>query len=160
MIDEKLLYRLQMRLEIPALSNIAIVHCRKAMERVTREEIKGMGLPAAAGQEPLKWEDIEAEWDSDILKERTTQALKRAADAYREAMPPLTGAENIRNFIACVGHGLLLHVITEKESTKLLYAAQTASIAEAKRHKIPCRKHVTPPPIHPPLFWGCETVEL
>lgn len=137
MIDEKLLYRLQMRLEIPALSNVAIVHCRKAMERVAREELKAMEMAPAADHEPLDWEDIEAKWDSDILQERATQAFKRVADAYREAMPPLTGAENIRNFIACVGHGLLLHVITEKESAKLLYAAQTASIAEAKRHKPP-----------------------
>jgi hypothetical protein len=63
---------------------------------------------------------------------RVDRAEKTAAKAYREAMPPLSGSENIRNFIACVAQGLLLKVFTAPESTQLLYAAQVANSA-AKR---------------------------
>jgi hypothetical protein len=30
-----------------------------------------------------------------------------AKEAYRNAMPPLSGVENIRNFIACIAEGML-----------------------------------------------------
>jgi biopolymer transport protein ExbB len=52
------------------------------------------------------------------------------AKAYRNAMPPLLGAENIRDFIACVAHGMLIGVIENKDATKLLYAAQVAFSAQ------------------------------
>jgi hypothetical protein len=55
--------------------------------------------------------------------------LRRAREAdigctYLEAMPPLCGHENICEFIACLAHGMLIHVIEGAESTRLLYAAQ------------------------------------
>ena len=53
-------------------------------------------------------------------------ACEAAGEAYRQAMPPLAGYDNIRDFIACVGHAMLLHVIYDPESTRLLYAAQVA----------------------------------
>ena len=46
--------------------------------------------------------------------------------AYRKAMPPLAGPDNIRDFVACVAHGMLSGVFTSSESSKLLYAAQVA----------------------------------
>ncbi|MGA3161422.1 MAG: hypothetical protein ABSC77_09410 [Terracidiphilus sp.] len=54
------------------------------------------------------------------------EASKAAAEAYRNAMPRLSGYENICNFIACVAHGILIGAIDRKDSTKLLYAAQVA----------------------------------
>jgi hypothetical protein len=51
---------------------------------------------------------------------------KRVAEAYRQAMPDLAGAENIRDFIACVAQAMLLQVIDPTEAPKLLYAAQVA----------------------------------
>ena len=57
------------------------------------------------------------------------RAVDAAARAYREAMPPLSGTENIRNFIACVAQGMLLDVFTGPESTRLLYAAPVANTA-------------------------------
>jgi hypothetical protein len=47
-------------------------------------------------------------------------------------MPPLLGAENIRDFIACVAHGMLIGVIENKDATKLLYAAQVAFSAQSR----------------------------
>jgi len=51
---------------------------------------------------------------------------KDAASAYCAAMPPLTGYQNICDFIACVGYGLVIDIIREDRATKFLYAAQTA----------------------------------
>jgi len=54
------------------------------------------------------------------------EASQAAGEAYRNAMPPLVGYDNIRDFIACVGNAILRHIIFEPESTRLLYAAQVA----------------------------------
>ena len=51
----------------------------------------------------------------------------RAGDkSYRRAMPPLAGREDIRDFIACVAHGMLIGVFEAKDASRLIYAAQTA----------------------------------
>jgi hypothetical protein len=47
-------------------------------------------------------------------------------------MPPLLGAENIREFIACVAHGMLIGAIENKDATRLLYAAQVAFSAQSR----------------------------
>jgi hypothetical protein len=46
--------------------------------------------------------------------------------AYRKAMPRLSGYDNIRDFIACVAHGMLIGAIDGDDGTRLLYAAQVA----------------------------------
>jgi hypothetical protein len=46
--------------------------------------------------------------------------------AYRNAMPVLSGHRNIRDFIACAAHGILIDAIPEKARGSLLYAAQVA----------------------------------
>jgi hypothetical protein len=64
-------------------------------------------------------------------------ARDEAGAAYRDAMPNLSGEQNIRDFIACAAHGILIGAIEEKMSTKLLYAAQVASGALARAEKPP-----------------------
>ncbi|HEY1903358.1 MAG TPA: hypothetical protein VGG56_13045 [Terracidiphilus sp.] len=54
------------------------------------------------------------------------EARKHAQEAYRDALPDLSGYENIRDFIACISHGLLSGDIHPIESTTFLYAAQVA----------------------------------
>jgi hypothetical protein len=49
-----------------------------------------------------------------------------AGEAYRKAMPQISGHESIRDFIACTAHGILLGAITPQQSGSLLYAAQVA----------------------------------
>jgi hypothetical protein len=66
-------------------------------------------------------------------------ASEEADRAYREAMPPLSGSENIRDFIACVAHAMIAHIITNDVATKLFYAAQVAHTTN--------RGHSTPPKI-------------
>jgi hypothetical protein len=53
-------------------------------------------------------------------------AAHYADQAYRRALPPLSGQENIRDFIACVAYGLLIDAINDTTDPKLLYAAQVA----------------------------------
>ena len=63
----------------------------------------------------------------ELAKGKTSfSAARDAAAAYRSAMPSLSGQENIRDFVACVAHGMLLGTIEGKNATKLLYAAQVA----------------------------------
>jgi hypothetical protein len=52
-----------------------------------------------------------------------------AGPAFCKAMPPLLGYENIRDFIACAAHGILINAISEKRANQLLYAAQVALVA-------------------------------
>ena len=80
--------------------SIAVVRCTESWTRTAMKEI-------AAG--------------TDVVTAR-----KVANDSYRMAMPPLVGFANIRDFIACVTHGVLIGAIQSKDSTKLLYAAQVA----------------------------------
>ena len=65
----------------------------------------------------------------------------RAGDkSYRRAMPPLAGREDIRDFIACVAHGMLIGVFEAKEASRLIYAAQTAySSAQEPVNRLPGR---------------------
>ena len=53
-------------------------------------------------------------------------ARSAANRAYLDAMPPLSGSENIRDFIACVTHAMIADIILESSGSKLLYAAQVA----------------------------------
>ena len=63
-----------------------------------------------------------------LAKERNRfEASKAASEAYRLAMPPLVGAESIRDFIACVAHGMLIGAIGSDDGARLLYAAQVAT---------------------------------
>jgi hypothetical protein len=69
------------------------------------------------------YQESRSEGKSDYLAECD------AADAYRKAMPPLCGAENIRNFIACVARAMLTETMKGADATRLLYAAQVAQAA-------------------------------
>jgi hypothetical protein len=51
---------------------------------------------------------------------------KAGSRAYRRAMPSLSGAADIRDFIACTAHGILIEAIDPPEGARLLYAAQVA----------------------------------
>ena len=53
----------------------------------------------------------------------------RASEAYRAAMPPLTCAENVPPFVACVAHGMVLGTIVDTIATRLIHAAEVVSRA-------------------------------
>lgn len=59
-------------------------------------------------------------------------AESEGTEAYRRAMPPLDSDENIRNFISCVAHAMLIRIIDPAEAPRLLYAAQCAVAAVRK----------------------------
>ena len=56
-------------------------------------------------------------------------AAHDAGPAFCKAMPLLVGYENIRDFIACAAHGILIKAIPEKRANQLLYAAQIALVS-------------------------------
>jgi len=53
-------------------------------------------------------------------------ASQEAAEAYRKAMPQLSGHDGIRDFIACTAQGVLIGAIPPQQAGSLLYAAQVA----------------------------------
>jgi hypothetical protein len=67
------------------------------------------------------------------------KAKECADEAYRDAMPDLSGYENIRDFIACITHGMICGSIHQIDGPKLLYAAQVAVCALRQEPKEPKR---------------------
>jgi hypothetical protein len=64
--------------------------------------------------------------DSDGDSTDKVFAAHEADKAYCNAMPILSSYENIRDFIACTAHGILMGAIPQEQSGHLLYAAQVA----------------------------------
>jgi hypothetical protein len=100
-----------------ALANPAIARCREAWQN--------------------RYKAARAKGRSDAF------ATCDADESYCEAMPPLLDYESIRDFIACVAHGMLIEVILHKNGTQLLYAAQVALAA------LHCQPRETKPPGRP-----------
>jgi hypothetical protein len=76
------------------------------------------------------------EYNKLLAKGKTDyNAADAAHEVYREAMPDLISAESVRDFIACVGRGILIRAIDENEATRLLIAARIATQAFAAEHK-------------------------
>ena len=88
--------------ENPALAsdNQALARCREAFETTC--------------------EDMLADGKSDCA------ARMKANQAYKSALPPLIGADNIRDFLACVANGMLIGAIDDDKAARLLYAARAA----------------------------------
>ena len=76
----------------------------------------------------------------------TIYAAHQAGPAYCKAMPPLAGYENIRDFLACAAHGILIEAISEKRANQLLYAAQVA-LASLHFEPKPPKKACPPTPL-------------
>jgi hypothetical protein len=53
-------------------------------------------------------------------------AMRNAGTAYFDALPPLVGVRNIRNYIACVAHASAMGLIEGPDASRLLYAAKVA----------------------------------
>jgi hypothetical protein len=85
---------------MPTSTNKAVERCCEAMRRCVQTGVKSRShsiYPAMAG-----------------------------SASYCDAMPPLSGYDNIKDFIACTAHGVLIGTIDKKKGTQLLYAAQVA----------------------------------
>jgi hypothetical protein len=71
-------------------------------------------------------------------KKCNEDAISRGGQmAYCAVLPRLSDSESIREFIACVVHGMAVGAIPSTEGTRLLYGAQVAHAAlpSPKRHK-------------------------
>lgn len=87
--------------------NAAVLRCCEAAERARQDVLSG--------------------------RDRNNSTHTAAHEAFAKAMPPLRGAGNIRDFIACVAYGMLINYFLESTGAKLLYAAQIAFNADIKR---------------------------
>ena len=79
-------------------------------------------------------------------------ASRAGAEAYRNAMPMLAGYDGIRDFVACVAHGMLIDAFRLDDARQLLYAAQVANGAlnhAPKPAPMPARSTTTPSPLPP-----------
>ncbi len=78
------------------------------------------------------------------------EAFEAGKLAYCSSVPKLCGADNVRDFIACVAHGMLMGVFSHSDGTKLLYAAQVAfgALPSPKRRE-KCRKKSQKHPAKP-----------
>lgn len=67
------------------------------------------------------------------LEEQQCEQMGR--DAWRQCLPLLSDRQKVPAFVACVAHGLQLHILTAEEARVLMYAAQMAlaSLAKAAR---------------------------
>jgi len=138
--------RLLRQLDEPIFSNQAVAHCVEAYERVLRkwmnrftddgedpEELERSGDGPDAGNGEDEEDDPDAELQA--AAKASSVATKKAGEAYRAALPPLSGDGNIRDFIACVAQGMVIGVFAPSEVSKLFYGAQVAALAESKRYK-------------------------
>jgi hypothetical protein len=93
----------------PTARNAAVLRCCEARERALLE--------------------------SRAKKLNYSDTIDRASEAYCDAMPDLSGYENIRDFIACTAHGMLNGAIDPIAGPKFLYAAQVAIGALSRQPK-------------------------
>jgi hypothetical protein len=87
--------------------NAAVLRCCEAAERASQDDLSGRNPSGSQRISPR--------------------------EAFAQAIPPLSGAGNIRDFIACVAYGMLVNYIFDSDGAKLLYAAQVAYNAHIKR---------------------------
>jgi hypothetical protein len=68
---------------------------------------------------------------------REKDIARAGQTAYCTVLPRLSDPNSIREFIACVVHGMAIGVIPSSEGTRLLYGAQVAhsALPSPKRNK-------------------------
>jgi len=62
-------------------------------------------------------------------------AAKDAGEAYCNAMPMLAGQDGVRDFLACVAHGILIGAIPHQKSCHLIAAARVTLAANQLERK-------------------------
>lgn len=92
----------------PSLSNPAVANCAKAWERTYKRILSAV---PDEGKDVDDWEHF---------------AREKAEAAFRNALPPLCGEDNIRDFIACVAYALVNEIILPIVCTDYMEAAKVA----------------------------------
>jgi len=103
----------------PSLSNPAVALCARAWERTYKRILSAV---PDEGKDAADWEDF---------------AREKAEAAFRNALPPLCGEDNIRDFIACVAYALVNEIILPIVCTDYMEAAKVALSAVRARRRQP-----------------------
>jgi hypothetical protein len=107
--------------------NAAVVRCIRAFQRAYKKVLDELGKSAS---------DYPAE--------------KAGREAYLRALPPLSGYENIRDFIACIAYADLTELIRHSDAEHFL---DSAKVALAAIRYQPKRLDIPPKPLgRPPKF--------
>jgi len=104
---------LELDVDSPALRNYAVARCAAARDKAYRQNF--------------------------AKTKNEYKARDAAVAAYRNALPPLCGYDNICDFIACASYGMLTKAIDADTGTKLLYAAQIAMATISQKAKTQTR---------------------
>ena len=104
---------LELDVDSPALRNYAVARCAAAGDTAYRKKL--------------------------ATSKNKFAAADSAAKAFRQAMPPLRGYDNICDLIACASYGMLTKAIDADTGTKLLYAAQIAMATISQKAKTQTR---------------------
>lgn len=100
----------------PGLSNPAVARCAKAWERAYQRYL------SAPTNHDKAAEDLEF------------FASEEGEVAFRNALPPLSGEDNIRDFIACVAYALVREILLPIVCTNYFEAAKVA-LSAARVHR-------------------------
>jgi hypothetical protein len=104
---------------LPApVSNPAVRRCAKAYKKAWNAALAEYGFDPP--------ETLADETNESFRLKAQYAAMCAAREAYRKNMPPLAGAENISDFLACLTYGIMCEYFFNPESSQLLYAAQVA----------------------------------
>ena len=116
-------------------------------------------LAEQAGMYPLPnlAVDICVDTYTKLMQEEGSQNLSaqslalKSRIAYCALLPRLSDSDSLRDFIACVVHGMAIGVIPSTEGTRLLYGAQVAiaALPSPKRYKKRTKTTQNTPGNHP-----------
>jgi len=115
-------------------------------------------IPAVA----LCVEGWEKTFRATLQKTGSVYSAKRCAvSVYRMAMPPLTGHQSIRDFIACAAYGMLLGAIKpEPNSSTPPRSPSQPSPKKAKSRRRPPPARPATPPLPPLLLQTQQTKRI
>ena len=111
----------------------AVQRCCDARNRVILEIAKSLRAQAAPGNLPLDTNEV-----ADLINRAGAgfETKATAAAAYRYAMPDPGTRQGIKDYIACVLHGMTVEIISPREGASLLAGARIA-LAGHKRTPAP-----------------------
>jgi len=120
--------RMAADLSNPSLANPAVARCCAAWKRTYDAEVRS------------GTHHVVAEYE--------------ASKVFRYNLPPLTGYQEIADYVTCVTYGMAMAAIVTKEGTRLLYAAQVALAALRCQDKAAVEKQFEPSVPPPPPHFG------
>jgi hypothetical protein len=122
---------------------------RKKLQKYVSDEFSQLRMPAHANPAVAACANAWRLAYCEVrLKSQSIDCAKaHARMAFRLAMPPLAGEENLHDFVACITFGMLFDVIGTAEGAKFLYAVQVTNSILRQAHQAQRPKKLAPAPV-------------